>query len=105
MGRGENRDFMASRTMALTGSTPVRIPADVCLQVRAIGSVTRRTPGSLLAEAWKEYFEAHREELERDFDTMRHLIREGDTDGLVAFMQKGSRAEAESMMRDAGLTD
>jgi hypothetical protein len=105
MGQRQTSNFMAGRAMAETGSIPVRIPASVCSQVRAIGGVTQRTPGALLAAAWEEYFENHREELENDFETIGRLLREGDTEGLVAFTERGAEARVDAMMRTAGLGD
>jgi len=46
----------------------------------------------------------HRDEAERDFETVASLLRQGDSDGLVAHLQQGAEAEAEAMMRAAGLT-
>lgn len=104
MEQGQDVDLKAGRrAMTPKGSTTIRIPASLFSQVRAIGSVTCRTPGALLADAWKEYFEAHHEELEQDFETIGRLLREGDTEGLVAFTERGAEARVDAMMCAAGL--
>ena len=91
--------------MSYTGSIPVRIPAKTNSEVRAVASVTQRTPGALLAEAWDAYITAHREELERNFNTIGQFLHEGDTEGLSVFLQRNAEVRADEMMRKAGLTD
>ncbi len=88
-----------------SASTVVRVPTDTYSHVRAVSGLKQQSPGSLLAQAWEEYVENHRDELEETFDTVSHLIREGDSEGLVAFMQQGSKERAQRMMRAAGLKD
>lgn len=100
MGKGDD-DLKLGRRMAST--VPVRVPADTYAYVKAVGGMTQRSPGTLLAEAWQEYIERHREEFERDFAMIGQLIREGNTEGLVAFMEQGAEAEAAAMMRAVGL--
>lgn len=105
MGRGKDDNLMLGRAMSYTGSIPVRIPAKTNSEVRAVASVTQRTPGALLAEAWEAYITAHREELERDFNAIGEFLREGDTESLSKFLQRNAEAQADEMMRKAGLTD
>lgn len=69
-------------------STTVRIPDEIDASIKAIAGLQGRVPGKVLAAAWLEYFEAHREEFVAQFERAAELVRSGDTEGMAAMMNR-----------------
>jgi hypothetical protein len=69
-------------------STTVRIPQDIDAPVKAIAAMQGRVAGEVLADAWREYFENHREEFAAEFERAAEVVRAGDTDAMAALMNR-----------------
>ena len=69
-------------------STTVRIPREVDASVKAIAAMQGRVAGDVLADAWREYFEHHRDEFAADFERAAEAVRSGDTDAMAAMMNR-----------------
>lgn len=54
----------------------LQLPAEVEETLRALAEETNRSPGELLAEAWRTYFDSHLDELKADVRAARRQIDE-----------------------------
>lgn len=77
-------------------TTAVRISEEILDDVRRIATVRGDTPGALLAEAWTEFMERHRDEISAQFADVARMIRDGDRDGLRALSASTRSARAEA---------
>lgn len=69
-------------------STTIRIPREIDAPVKAIAAMQGRVAGEVLADAWREYFENHRDEFAREFEQAAELVRAGDTDAMASMMNR-----------------
>ena len=72
----------------------LRVPRDVHSEATKIAALRGQTPGDLLAEAWKEFFDRHREAFAKDLEEAATIVRRGATDDLTAFVAKGAKERA-----------
>lgn len=84
-------------------SAVTRLPADVNSSAKQIAAMQGRTPGDVIAQAWREFLERHRDEFAADFERAAALIREGDTEGLAAHANRFADAETDAALEAAGL--
>lgn len=75
-----------------TPTTPVRVPSDVHQQVTRVSDLVKQTPGDLLAAAWAEYVERHKDEFASDLARAAELLRNGSLQDLVDFTQDAHHA-------------
>ncbi len=69
-------------------STTVRIPQEIDAPVKAIAAMQGRVVGEVLADAWREYFEKHRQEFAAEFERAAEVVRAGDTDAVASLMNR-----------------
>lgn len=69
-------------------SNVVRIPTETFSQARMVAGVLGETPGDVIARAWADYWEEHREELAGEFDHVASLLRAGDTAALAEYASR-----------------
>jgi hypothetical protein len=72
----------------------VRVPEDTHNEATQIAALRRVQPGELLAEAWREYVEKHREEFAKDLETIAGLLRDGTIEQLAEFANRSSKGRA-----------
>lgn len=77
---------MSSHTAVL------RVPAEVHEQVNRVSDLVKQTPGELLAAAWAEYIERHRDDFACDLEEAARLLRNGTLEDLVDFAQDAHHA-------------
>lgn len=77
-------------------STTVRVPEDLLEDVRRVGALQGRAPGELLADAWRDFVDRHRDEIAADFEQAAALIRSGDSAGLAQHVGRNRRDRAEA---------
>jgi hypothetical protein len=77
----------------------VYIPAEIRNSVAALAKRQGVTPEKVVAQAWREYFARHREELQQDFERVGKMIRSGDTDALVEYTAGDIDERAELAVR------
>lgn len=77
---------MSSHTAVL------RVPAEVHEQVSRVSDLVKQTPGELLAAAWAEYIERHRDDFAHDLEEAARLLRNGTLEDLVDFAQDAHHA-------------
>lgn len=77
-------------------STTVRVSEDLLDDVRRIGALQGKAPGEMLAQAWGDYLDRHRDEIAENFERAAVLIRAGDTHGLAEHVGRNRRARAEA---------
>ena len=82
-------------------STTVRVPDELLEDVRRIAALQGRAPGEILARAWQDFIDRHREEIARDFERAAELIRSGDTPALSEHVGRNRRVRAEAAARAA----
>ena len=91
------RDGRASQgeTMSATMSTRVvRVPEDTHNEATQVAALRRVQAGELLADAWREYMENHREEFARDLEKTAKLLRDGTLEKLAEFTSRNADARA-----------
>lgn len=76
-------------------STTVRVPDELLEDVRRIAALQGRAPGEMLARAWHDFIDRHREEIAHDFERAAELIRSGDTPALAEHVGRNRRTRAE----------
>ncbi|MDA0182910.1 hypothetical protein OJ997_21540 [Solirubrobacter phytolaccae] len=77
---------------------PIRVPAEVHQQVSRLAKLCGNQPAELLAAAWSEYLERHRDDFASDLEKAAALVRDGSLDELVDFVQD---AHATDLVVDA----
>lgn len=87
----------------MSTSAVARLPADIHASAKAIAGMQGRTPGEVIAQAWREFVERHGDEFAADFERAAALIRDGDTEGLAAHANRFAAAEADAALEAAGL--
>ena len=73
---------------------PIRVPEDVHESVRAVSALSGRTPGDVLATAYREYLQRHGSELAEVFTRAQSYLKPGETDGLLSLMGESRRERA-----------
>ncbi len=73
-------------------TTAVRVPTEVHEQVSRVSDLVKQTPGDLLAAAWAEYVERHRDDFASDLERAARLLRDGTLQDLVEFAQDSHHA-------------
>ena len=68
-------------------TTTVRVPVELQQQVTRVSELVQETPGELLAAAWAEYVERHRDDIAEDLQRAAELVRNGTLEQLVDFAQ------------------
>lgn len=51
-------------------------------------------PGDLLAKAWAEFLERHRDEMASDLEQMAEIIRNGTTEDLAEYVSRNAPERA-----------
>ncbi|MEJ7891406.1 MAG: hypothetical protein WKF94_02045 [Solirubrobacteraceae bacterium] len=70
----------------------MRVPAEMHEQVSRVSDLVKQTPGDLLAAAWTEYVERHRDDFAQDLERAAELLRNGTLEDLVDFAQEAHQA-------------
>jgi len=78
-----------------------RLPADIKNEAKVVGAMQGATPGEMLALAWREYIENHRDELALDFEVATKMVRNGDVEGMAGFLGRDNEARAAAMAESA----
>jgi hypothetical protein len=68
-------------------TTVIRVPNEVHEHVTRVSDLVKQTPGELLAAAWAEYVERHRDDFASDLAHAAALLRNGTLQDLVEFAQ------------------
>jgi len=74
-----------------------RVPAEVKNEAKVVGAMQDTTPGDMLALAWREYVENHREELAWEFEAATRMVRSGDAEGMAGMLGRDNEALAAEM--------
>lgn len=81
--------------MSATMSTRVvRVPEDTHNEATQVASLRQVQAGELLADAWREYMENHREEFAKDLEKTAKLLRDGTLEKLAEFTSRNADARA-----------
>jgi hypothetical protein len=82
-------------TMSATTSTRVvRVPEDTHNEATQVAALRQVQAGELLADAWREYMENHREEFAKDLEKTAKLLRDGTLEKLAEFTSRNADARA-----------
>jgi len=82
-------------TMSATTSTRVvRVPEDTHNEATQVAALRQVQAGELLADAWREYMENHREEFAKDLEKTAKLLRGGTLEKLTEFTSRNADARA-----------
>jgi hypothetical protein len=79
---------------ATTSTRVVRVPEDTHDEATQVAALRRVQAGELLAAAWREYMENHREEFARDLEKTAKLLRDGTLEKLAEFTSRNADARA-----------
>ncbi len=85
-------------------SSVVRVPTDVHRESKRIAELRGIAPGDVLADAWREYFEKHREQFAADLEEAARLLRDGAVEDLAAFASRTAPARAKAARAKARST-
>ncbi|MGA2455322.1 MAG: hypothetical protein ABSG93_17570 [Solirubrobacteraceae bacterium] len=72
----------------------LRVPEQVHTQATQIAALRQSQPGHLVAAAWREYIENHRDEFAADLETTAKLLRDGTLEQLAEFTSRNADARA-----------
>jgi len=73
----------------------VRLPEDVLASARQTGALKGRSAAEMVAEAWRQYLESHRDELAVEYEEAAELLRRGDGEALREFASRSVVERAE----------
>ena len=82
----------------------VRVPSQVHQEAVQLAALRRQQPSELLAAAWTEYIEAHRDEFAADLEQAARLLRDGSLEELSAFASRNADARAHAAAERARST-
>jgi hypothetical protein len=74
----------------------VRVPERVLLESKRIAALRGQQPGDMLAAAWREYLETHREEFAAELEESARLLRDGTLEELAAFVSRNADERADA---------
>ncbi len=72
----------------------LRVPEQVHSQATEIAAMRNSQPGHLVADAWREYIENHRDEFAADLEKTAKLLRDGTLEQLAKFTSRNAHARA-----------
>jgi len=72
-------------------TTTIRVSTEVHQQVNRLAKLCGDQPADLLATAWREYVERHRDDFAADLEAAAGLMRNGTLGELVEFVQDSHR--------------
>ena len=79
---------------ATTSTRVVRVPEDTHNEATQIAALRQVQAGEMLADAWREYMENHREEFAKDLEKTAKLLRDGTLEKLAEFTSRNADARA-----------
>ncbi len=74
----------------------LRIPEQVHTQATQIAALRHSHPGDLIAEAWREYIENHRDQFAEDLEKTAKLLRDGTLEQLAEFVSRNAEDRADA---------
>ncbi len=75
-------------------SAVARIPEHVHIESKRLAAIRGQQPAEVLAAAWREYLENHRDEFAAELETAAAALRNGTLDDLVDFLNRDADGEA-----------
>ena len=78
----------------MSATKVMRVPEKVNIEAAKLAALQGRAPAELVAEAWTEYIENHRDAFARDLEEAARLMRDGTLDGLVTFASRSNADRA-----------
>ena len=85
----------------MSGSATMRVPEDVRQETTRLASMRGQSAGDLLAQAWREYIEHHKEEFASDLEQVANILRKGTTQDLAGFISRSSSERAANAAAEA----
>lgn len=79
----------------------MRVPTAVQQEAVQIAALRRQQPAQVLAEAWNEYMQTHREQFAADLEKAATLMRDGNLEDLAAFASRNVEARARASAQRA----
>ena len=77
-------------------TSPVRVPDDVHSETKQLAAMRGQQQGELLAAAWREYLERHKDQFAADLEQAAELLRDGTPNELAEFASRNASARAEA---------
>lgn len=77
-------------------TTPVRIPDDIHSETKQLAAMRGQQQGDLLATAWREYLERHKDQFAADLEQAARILRDGTTSELAEFASRNAPARAKA---------
>lgn len=77
-------------TVTPPGTRVLRVPEQVHTQATQIAALRHSQPGHLVADAWREYIENHRDEFAADLEKTAKLLRDGTLEQLATFTSRNA---------------
>lgn len=90
---------MASTTSPKTAV--IRVPDTVHDEARRIAALRGTQAGALIAEAWSQYMQNHREQFAADLEHAAQLLRDGTTEQIAAFVSGDADTRGEAAAKRA----
>lgn len=80
----------------MSSTKVVRVPGEVHEEAVQLAALRRQQPGQLLAEAWRDYMEKHREQFAADLEQAAKVLRDGTLQSTSAFASRNVQARAKA---------
>lgn len=80
--------------MDKVGTKVLRVPEATHSEATQMAALRGSSAGQLLADAWREYMEHHREEFAGDLEEVARLMRDGTLDQLAEFTSRNAEQRA-----------
>lgn len=78
------------------GSSVVRIPTRIQIESKRLAALQGVLPGDLLAEAWTEYLESHKEEFAAELEQAARILRDGTSTDAAEFASRNAKERAKA---------
>lgn len=85
----------AVHTSHIPAAEPFEIPNDIRAAVRALAAAERSQPAEMLARAWAEFIDRHREIIEAEAAEVAGFLQDQDLEGLIGYANRYVRERAE----------
>lgn len=85
-------------------SSVMRVPVDVHAEAKRMAALLGQQPGELIAQAWQEYLDRHKNEFAADLERAAELLRTGTVNDVAEFASRDVAARAEAAAERARKT-
>lgn len=85
----------------MADTSTMRLPSEMQAEAKSLAAIRGEQPAALVARAWKEFMEKHREEFAREFEAAAAILRNGDLSDLTEYLGQDNADRAKAAAKAA----